>query len=68
MGYYSESNCLCDVGKGKGLNMDQAIKIIDMLMNLAIDLAPDQEFAEMYGFNDKLNEAQAFIDQQRKAK
>lgn len=56
------------MGKGKGLNMDQAIKIIDMLMNLAIDLAPDQEFAEMYGFNDKLNEAQAFIDQQRKDK
>jgi hypothetical protein len=48
--------------------MDQAIKIIDMLMNLAIDLAPDQEYAEMYGFNDKLNEAQTFIDQQRKGK
>ena len=34
-------------------------------MNLAIELAPDEEYQEMYGYDNKLNEAQAFIDQHK---
>lgn len=43
--------------------MEQAIKIIESLMGLANELAPDPEFYEHYGFVERLAQAQAFIDQ-----
>lgn len=45
--------------------MEQAIAIIKSLMALAYELAPDPEFYEDYEFEQRLAQAQAFIDQHK---
>ena len=43
------------------MNQD-AINIIDMLVGLVYDLYPDEEYAELYGVEGKIAQAQKFID------
>lgn len=40
----------------------ETINIIDMLVGLIYDLYPDEEYAEMYGVEGKIAQAQKFID------
>jgi len=42
--------------------MNEAINIIDMLVGLIYDLYPDEEYAELYGIEDKIAIAQKFVD------
>lgn len=41
---------------------NEAINIIDMLVGLIYDLYPDEEYAEMYGVEGKIAQAQKFVD------
>lgn len=43
--------------------MEQAIKIIESLMDLAFALAPDSEFYSDYEFEERIAKAQAFLNQ-----
>lgn len=40
----------------------ETINIIDMLVGLIYDLYPDEEYAEMYGVEGKIAQAQKFVD------
>jgi hypothetical protein len=40
----------------------EAINIIDMLVGLVYDLYPDEEYAELYGIEGKIAQAQKFVD------
>lgn len=42
--------------------MHEALNIIDMLVSLIYDLYPDEEYAELYGIEGKIAQAQKFID------
>ena len=44
--------------------MNEAIRIIDMLVGLIYDLYPDEEYEELYGVKDKIEQAQQFVDKQ----
>jgi len=44
--------------------MNEAIRIIDMLVGLIYDLYPDEEYEEFYGVKDKIELAQQFVDKQ----
>ena len=48
--------------------MNEAIRIIDMLVGLIYDLYPDEEYEEeyeeLYGIKDKIEQAQQFVDKQ----
>jgi len=44
--------------------MNEAIRIIDMLVGLIYDLYPDEEYEELYGIKDKIEQAQHFVDKQ----
>lgn len=43
--------------------MNEATKIIDMLVSLIYDLYPDEEYEELYGVKEKIDQAQQFINQ-----
>jgi len=42
--------------------INEAINIIDMLVGLIYDLYPDEEYAELYGIEGKIAQAQKFVD------
>jgi hypothetical protein len=42
--------------------MNEAIKIIDMLVSLIYDLYPDEEYEELYGVKEKIELAQQFVN------
>ena len=44
--------------------LNEAITIIDMLVGLIYDLYPDEEYEELYGVKDKIEQAQQFVDKQ----
>jgi hypothetical protein len=43
--------------------MNEATKIIDMLVSLIYDLYPDEEYEELYGVKEKIDQAQQFVNQ-----
>lgn len=47
--------------------MNEAIRIIDMLVGLIYDLYPDEEYEELYGVKDKIEQAQQFVDKQMRS-
>ena len=44
--------------------MNDAIKMIDMLVALVYDLYPDEEYEELYQVKEKLAQVQAFLTKQ----
>jgi len=46
----------------KGIVMHEAVYIIDMLVGLIYDLYPDEEYAELYGIEGKIAQAQKFVN------
>lgn len=42
--------------------MEEAVRIIDMLVGLIYDLYPDEEYEELYGVKEKIAQAQKFVD------
>lgn len=46
--------------------MDDAVRIINMLVGLIYDLYPDEEYEELYGVKDKIAQAQKYVDSLQK--
>ena len=44
--------------------MNAAIRIIDMLVGLIYDLYPDEEYEDLYGIKNKIEQAQQFVNKQ----
>ena len=45
-------------------NIAQAMQVIHDLVSLIYDLAPDEEYEELYGVKEKIALAQAWLDKQ----
>jgi hypothetical protein len=45
-------------------NIEEVIRILNTLVSLVYDLAPDDEYMDMYGIVNKIAQAQAWVDKQ----
>lgn len=49
---------------GNNEPINEAITVIETLVGLIYDLYPDEEYEELYGVQEKIAQAQAFVDKQ----
>ena len=46
------------------MDKNEAVYIINMLVGLVYELYPDEEYAEMYGIEGKIEQAKKFVKEQ----